>query len=51
MNLDSFLRKITYQEITTDGLRGIGNVIETMAGAEGLDAHKNAVTIRLKSLG
>ena len=51
VNLDSFLRKITYQEITTDGLRGIGNVIETMAGAEGLDAHKNAVTIRLKSLG
>ena len=51
VNLDSFLRKITYQEITTDGLRGIGNVIETMPGAEGLDAHKNAVTIRLKSLG
>ncbi len=50
VNLDSFLRKITYQEITPSGLETIGNVIETMAAAEGLDAHKNAVTIRLESL-
>ena len=50
VNLDSFLRKITYQQITPDGLRGLGPTIETMASAEGLDAHRNAVTIRLESL-
>lgn len=50
VNLDSFMRKITYQEITPAGLEAIGNVIETMAAAEGLDAHKNAVTVRLRSL-
>ena len=50
VNLDSFLRKITYQQITSDGLRGLGPTIETMASAEGLDAHRNAVTIRLESL-
>mgnify|MGYP001781831338 FL=1 len=50
LNLDSFLRKITYQQITPDGLRGLGPTIETMASAEGLDAHRNAVTIRLESL-
>lgn len=50
VNLDSFMRKITYQEITPEGLLGIGGIIETMAEAEGLGAHKNAVTIRLKSL-
>ena len=42
--------KITYQQITPDGLRGLGPTIETMASAEGLDAHRNAVTIRLESL-
>ena len=48
VNLDSFMRKMTYQEITPDGLRKIGRTIETMAEAEGLGAHKNAVTLRLK---
>ena len=49
VNLDSFTRKITYQEITRQGLASLGPVIETMASAEGLDAHRNAVTIRLKA--
>lgn len=48
VNTDSFMRRITYQEITPAGLRGIGPVIETMASAEGLDAHRNAVTVRLR---
>ena len=47
VNLDSFMRKITYQEITREGLQELGSVIETMAMAEGLDAHANAVRIRL----
>lgn len=50
VNLDSFMRKMTYQEITPDGLRKIGRTIETMAEAEGLGAHKNAVTLRLNHL-
>ncbi|MBQ4279515.1 MAG: histidinol dehydrogenase [Rikenellaceae bacterium] len=50
VNIDSFMRKITYQEITPDGLRRLGPTIETMAAAEGLSAHRNAVTIRLKTL-
>lgn len=50
VNLDSFMRRITYQEITPAGLRRIGGVIETMAAAEGLGAHKNAVTIRLQQI-
>ena len=48
VNLDSFLRKITFQELTQDGLATLGPVIETMAEGESLDAHKNAVTIRIK---
>jgi len=48
VSLDSFVRKITFQEITNEGLSLIGPAIETMAEAEMLDAHKNAVTIRLK---
>ncbi len=48
LNLDSFCKKITYQEISRTGLEQLGPVIETMAAAELLDAHKNAVTIRLK---
>ena len=47
MNLDSFIRKITFQEITRDGLLRLGPVIEVMAANEGLDAHKNAVSVRL----
>ena len=48
VNLDSFMRKITFQEITREGIMSIGPTIETMAANEYLDAHKNAVTIRLK---
>ena len=47
VNVDSFQRKITYQELTEAGLRGLGNTIITMADGEGLDAHANAVKIRL----
>ena len=50
VGLDSFLKNITFQEITKEGLITIGNTIELMAKAEGLMAHKNAVTIRLKSI-
>ncbi len=50
INLDSFLKKITYQEITEEGLMNIGPSIEIMAEAEQLVAHKNAVTLRLKSM-
>lgn len=49
VNIDSFVKKITIQHITADGLRAIGNTIETMAAAEKLDAHRNAVAIRLKA--
>lgn len=48
LNLDSFCKKITYQEISREGLQQLGPVIETMAEAELLQAHKNAVTIRMK---
>lgn len=47
VNMDSFLRKITFQHITRDGLFNLGNAIEIMAQHEGLTAHKNAVSIRL----
>ncbi len=50
VNLDSFMRKVTIQEITPEGLRGIGGAIETMASAEGLSAHRNAVSLRLKDI-
>ncbi|MFY0688521.1 MAG: histidinol dehydrogenase [Cyclobacteriaceae bacterium] len=50
VSLDSYLKKITYQKITADGLRKLGPTVELMAAAEQLDAHKNAVTVRLKSL-
>lgn len=50
VNLDSFRKKITYQEITPEGLRNIGPSIEIMAEAESLTAHKNAVTLRMKEL-
>ncbi|MEI7677407.1 MAG: histidinol dehydrogenase [Bacteroidales bacterium] len=49
VNLDSFIKKITFQEITKEGLQQLGPVIETMAAAELLEAHKNAVTVRLKN--
>ncbi|GLB51941.1 histidinol dehydrogenase [Neptunitalea chrysea] len=50
VNLDSFLKSMTFQKISAQGIQTIGNAIELMADAEGLFAHKNAVTIRLKSL-
>ncbi|WP_347174974.1 histidinol dehydrogenase [Polaribacter uvawellassae] len=50
VNLDSFLKSITYQKISKEGLQNIGKSIEIMAEAEGLQAHKNAVSIRLKEI-
>ncbi len=50
VSLDSFIRKITFQEIQPEGIRKIGPAIERMAANEELDAHKNAVTVRLESL-
>ena len=50
VNLDSFMKSITFQKITKKGLQNIGQAIELMAEAEGLQAHKNAVSIRLKDL-
>ena len=50
VNLDSFTKSITFQKITKEGLLNIGNTIELMAEAEGLQAHKNAVTLRLNDL-
>ncbi len=50
VNLDSFIKKITFQEITKQGLLTIGPAIEKMAAAEELEAHKNAVTLRLKEI-
>ena len=47
VNLDSFYRKMTLQEISREGLRGLSQTIVTMARAEGLEAHANAVTVRL----
>lgn len=49
VSIDSFIKKITFQQITPQGLQNIGPAIECMAEAEGLIAHKNAVSIRLKS--
>ncbi|PVY40761.1 histidinol dehydrogenase [Pontibacter virosus] len=50
VSLDSFVKKITFQHITPVGLQNIGKTIEVMAAAEGLEAHKNAVSIRLKEV-
>ena len=50
VNLDSFIKKITFQEITASGIKLLGNTIQTMAANEQLDANKNAVTIRLNTL-
>ncbi|WP_242132357.1 histidinol dehydrogenase [Aestuariivivens marinum] len=50
VNLDSFLKSMTFQKITEVGILNIGKTIELMAESEGLQAHKNAVTIRLKDL-
>lgn len=50
VSLDSFIRKITFQEITREGIRSLGPTIQEMAANECLDAHKNAVTVRLADL-
>ena len=50
VNLDSYCRKITFQHLTEDGIRSIGRAVELMAEAEQLDAHKNAMTLRINSL-
>jgi histidinol dehydrogenase len=48
VSVDSFIKKITYQQLTRQGLLQIAETVEQMAAAEGLDAHKNAVSVRLK---
>ena len=50
VNLDSFMKSMTFQKITKEGIQAIGNAVELMAEAEGLQAHKNAITLRLNSL-
>lgn len=50
VSLDSFVKKITFQELSAQGIKNIGPAIELMAAAEQLQAHKNAVTLRLKTI-
>lgn len=50
VNIDSFTKKITFQRITPEGIRSIGNAVEVMAHNEDLDAHKLAMTLRINSL-
>lgn len=50
VSTSAFLKHITSQELTQDGLRLLGPTVETLAAAEGLDAHRMAVTIRLRDL-
>jgi histidinol dehydrogenase len=50
VNLDSYCRKITFQHLTEEGIRNIGHAVELMAEAEQLDAHKNAMTVRMHSI-
>lgn len=50
VNLDSYCRKITFQHLTAEGVSHIGPAVELMAAAESLDAHKNAMTVRLKKI-
>lgn len=49
VNLDSFCRKITFQHLTREGIDSIGRAVEVMAEAESLDAHRNAMTLRMKN--
>ncbi|WP_316807142.1 histidinol dehydrogenase [Pedobacter agri] len=48
VSTDAFLKKITFQHLSSNGLKNIGATVETLSAAEGLEAHKNAITIRLK---
>lgn len=50
VNLDSYCRKVTFQHLTADGIHSIGRAVELMAEAEQLDAHKNAMTVRLTAI-
>ena len=50
VSLDSFVKKVTFQKLSAEGIQNIGPSIETMASAEQLDAHRNAVSVRLKKL-
>ncbi|MBR2150478.1 MAG: histidinol dehydrogenase [Prevotella sp.] len=50
VNLDSYCRKITFQHLTEEGIQHIGHAVELMAEAEQLDAHKNAMTVRINSI-
>ena len=50
VNLDSYCRKITFQHLTEEGIRRIGPAVEAMAAAESLDAHKQAMTVRIKEV-
>ena len=50
VSLDSFVKKVTFQQLSKKGIENIGNAVQLMAAAEGLDAHKNAVTVRLETL-
>jgi histidinol dehydrogenase len=48
VSVDSFVKKVTFQQITEEGIRNLGTTVITMAEAEGLNAHANAVKIRIK---
>ena len=50
VNLDSYCRKITFQHLSEEGVRSIGRAVELMAEAEQLDAHKNAMSVRIRSI-
>jgi histidinol dehydrogenase len=50
VNLDSYCRKVTFQHLSEEGVRSIGHAVELMAEAEQLDAHKNAMTVRIKAV-
>jgi histidinol dehydrogenase (EC 1.1.1.23) len=50
VNLDSYQRKVTFQHLTVEGVKNIGRAVELMAEAEQLDAHKNAMSVRIKTL-
>lgn len=50
VNIDSFMRKVTFQHLSADGIRSIGRAVEVMASAEHLDAHRNAMSVRMAKL-
>jgi len=50
VSVDSFVKKITFQQLTMEGLKLLGPTVEILAAAEGLEGHKNAVSVRLKEI-